>query len=65
MNLRAFHILFIAVSTALALLLGVWCLRLWSAEDGRLTLLAAVGSFAAAGALVLYGSWFLRKTRQL
>lgn len=65
MNLKGFHVLFIVVSAALALVMGVWCLRLWSREDGTLTLLSAVGSFGAAAALVLYGSWFIRKAREL
>jgi len=65
MNLRAFHILFIGAATALAAFLGVWCLNLHRAEDGLGSLLAAVASFAAALGLVVYGSWFLRKTRRL
>jgi hypothetical protein len=65
MNLRAVHLVFIGAATALAALLGWWCLNLYRTEDGAGALLGAVGSFAAALGLVAYGSWFLRKTRQL
>ena len=65
MNLRAFHVVFIGAATALAALLGVWCLNLHRVEDGTGSLVAAIISFAAALGLVIYGSWFLRKTRQL
>lgn len=63
MNLRAFHIVFIAAATLLAVVLGVWCLRLYRAQDGVLTLVSALASFGVALALLLYGSWFLRKVR--
>ena len=64
MNLRAFHILFIGVASGLA---AFWGLVRQPAphQDGLGSLLAAIASFAAALGLVVYGSWFLRKTRQL
>ena len=63
MNLRAFHVVFIAAAALLAVVLGVWCLRQYMAQRGILTLLSSVASFGAALALLLYGSWFLRKVR--
>lgn len=65
MNLRSFHALLILLSAALAALVGVWCLGVYGREHGAESLLAAVAAFAAAVGLVVYDSWFLRKTRAL
>jgi hypothetical protein len=65
MNLRWFHALLILLSAALAVLFGVWCLGLYRREDGVGSLVAAVAAFAASFGLVVYDSWFLRKTRTL
>jgi hypothetical protein len=63
MNLRWVHAVLILLSAALAVLFGVWCLH--GREDGVGRLLAAVAAFAVSVGLVLYDSWFLRKTRTL
>ena len=65
MNLRWVHALLILLSAALAVLFGIWCLARYGQNDGIATLAAAVVSFALSLALVLYDSWFLRKTRSL
>ena len=65
MNLRLVHALLILFSAALAVLFGVWCLNLYAREDGTATLVAAIASFAASLGLVVYDSWFLRRTRML
>ena len=65
MNLRWFHALLILLSAALAVLFGIWCLALDGRQDGIATLLAAVTAFAVSFGLVVYDSWFLRKTRTL
>ena len=65
MNLRWFHAVLILLSAALAVLFGVWCLRQYGQQDGVASLLAAVAAFAVAVGLVVYDSWFLRKTRAL
>ncbi len=57
MSLKSFHIVFIALSTALALGFGAWCLSV----DGYLAM--GVTSFATGGLLIIYGGWFLRKLR--
>ena len=62
MNLRAVHAVLILLSAALAALVGVWCLGL---TGGNARPLAAVAAFAVAVGLVIYDSWFLRKTRRL
>ena len=58
MNLRAFHVLFISASVLLALGLGAWCVREHSPAG-------AAGAVVVALALVVYETWFLRKTRKL
>ena len=65
MNLRWFHALLILLSAALAVLFGVWCLGQYGRGDGVANLLAAVAAFAVSAGLVVYDSWFLRKTRTL
>ena len=65
MNLRGFHALLILLSAALAVLVGVWCLNQYGREDGVASLIGAIAAFAVSLGLVVYDSWFLRKTRTL
>jgi hypothetical protein len=65
MNLRWVHAVLIVLSAALAVLFGVWCLGLYGREGGVASLASAVAAFALSFGLVLYDSWFLRKTRTL
>jgi hypothetical protein len=65
MNLRWVHAVVILFSAALAVLFGVWCLGQYWREDEVGSLLTAVAAFAVSIGLVVYDSWFLRKTRAL
>jgi uncharacterized membrane protein YcjF (UPF0283 family) len=65
MNLRWVHAMLILLSAALAVLFGVWCLDLYGRHGGTGALLAGVAAFAVSLGLILYDSWFLRKTRML
>jgi hypothetical protein len=65
MNLRSVHALLILLSAILAVVFGIWCLGVYGRENGVASLLAAVASFAVSAGLVVYDSWFLRKTRTL
>jgi len=65
MNLRLVHAFLILLSAALAVLFGFWCLSLYGREDGTAPLVAAIASFVISLGLILYDSWFLRKTRTL
>jgi uncharacterized membrane protein YcjF (UPF0283 family) len=65
MNLRLVHAVLILLSAALAVLFGVWCLSVYNRQDGMASLLAAIAAFAVSAGLVVYDSWFLRKTRTL
>jgi hypothetical protein len=51
------------LSAALAVLFGVWCLSVYGRQGGTGLLVAAVAAFVMSLGLVLYDSWFLRKTR--
>jgi len=62
MSLRWFHALLILLSAVLAVMFGVWCLTRYGREG---SVLAAVAAFALSFGLVVYDSWFLRKTRAL
>jgi hypothetical protein len=65
MTLRWFHALLIFLSAVLAVVFGIWSLRLYGREDGVGNLLVAVAAFAVSVGLVVYDSWFLRTTRTL
>ncbi len=65
MSLRWVHALLILLSAALAVLFGVWCLSLYGQKDGTASLVAAIAAFGVSLGLVVYDSWFLRKTRTL
>ena len=59
MSLRAFHIVFIVASSALAVFGGVWVLL----EHKPAVL--AVALFACSACLDLYLVWFIRKSKGL
>ena len=65
MNLRWFHALLILLSAALAVLFVLWCLSEYDRAGGIGMLAAGITSFAVSLGLVVYDSWFLRKTRTL
>jgi len=65
MNLRLVHAFLIIMSAALAVLFGLWCLNLYARAHAVGPLLAAIAAFATSLGLVVYDSWFLRKTRTL
>lgn len=63
MSLKAFHVLFVTVSIALCLGVGLWALREYRAQGDVATLLAGLLSLTIAVVLLAYGRWFLRKLR--
>ena len=65
MNLRWFHATLILFSAALAVLFGVWCIGQYREGSGAGNLVAAAAAFAVSLGLMVYDSWFLRKTRML
>jgi hypothetical protein len=66
MNLRLVHAFLIFMSAALAVFFGLWCLNLYVREAGGVArLLEAIVAFGVSFGLIVYDSWFLRKTRTL
>ena len=65
MNLRSIHAVLILLSAALAVLFGIWCLGVYRDGGGITGLVGAVAAFAISVGLLVYDSWFLRKTRTL
>ena len=65
MSLRVFHVLFIALSVALSATVAAWGVQQYLAngESGSLVL---AGTFFVAGlALVVYGSRYFHKLKEL
>lgn len=62
MSLKAFHVVFVLASIALAVWVGVWAAGRADAGGAGWWLLAG-GGFAAAVALGVYGVWFLKKMK--
>ncbi|MFQ5462919.1 MAG: hypothetical protein ACE5E5_09870 [Phycisphaerae bacterium] len=63
MSLKAFHILFITVSTLFALGFGAWCFFQYRETGHDDLLVVAIASVVGAILLVVYGRWFLRKLK--
>jgi hypothetical protein len=66
MSLKAFHIVFITVSSALALGCGVWLLVSGFSADGtKEDIFFGSGSLVGAAALIFYGRYFLKKLKNV
>jgi hypothetical protein len=66
MSLKAFHLVFITASSALAFGCGVWGLKnYWSANGTSLDVLFGLGSLLAGAGLILYERYFLKKLKNV
>ena len=65
MSLKVFHIVFVVLSTLLALGVGGWCIWVDLVEGAPIYLAGAICSFVVAVALVIYGIWFYWKMKRL
>ena len=65
MSLRAFHLLFIALSIILAAFCAAWAIGQYRVEHQVGFIVTAVGSMVGAVGLAAYGTAFQRKTRNL
>ena len=65
MNLRLVHAVLIMLSAALAVVFGIWSLAQYGRGGGGGAVVTGVVAFAVAIGLVVYDSWFLRKTRSM
>jgi hypothetical protein len=63
MDLKNFHVVFIACAIALAFLVGAWALG-QSGLTGASRWLVGAGSFAVGLALIAYEAWFLRYSKK-
>ncbi|HKH49407.1 MAG TPA: hypothetical protein VKM72_32460 [Thermoanaerobaculia bacterium] len=63
MDLKSFHVVFIACAVALSFLVGIWVLSA-SGLSGTPRFLAGFGAFAVGVALIVYEAWFLRYSRR-
>lgn len=65
MSLKAFHIVFIAISTLFAFGCAYWSMMKFMSGGDMLLVAAAVGSFASGIGLILYGVRFLKKLKHV
>ncbi len=65
MSLRAFHLLFIALSVILTAFFAAWAAGQYRVEQRPGYVVAAAVSLAAGAVLAVYGAAFQRKTRQM
>ena len=66
MSLKAFHLLFITASSALAFGCGVWGLRDFFSSEGRAgDLVFGLGALAVGISLMFYERYFLKKLKRV
>ena len=66
MSLKAFHIIFITLSSGLALGCGVWLLISgFSADGAKIDLLYGISSLLGGVGLIFYGRYFLKKLKHI
>jgi hypothetical protein len=66
MSLKAFHVVFITASCALAFGCGIWELKNYFSPEGRiLDLIFAVAAVAAGVGLIFYERYFLKKLKDV
>jgi len=66
MSLKAFHVIFITASSALAFGCGVWELKNYFSADGRgLDLVFGIAALAAGVGLIIYERYFLKKLKNI
>lgn len=65
MSLRAFHLLFIALSVVLTAFFAAWAYGQYRDGLGLSYAVTAVGSLAAGIGLVVYAAAFVKKTKRL
>jgi len=65
MSLKSFHIVFIAASVMLCLGFAAWSFVNYRELDSVKHLYWTVGAVTAAGSLLVYGRYFLRKLKNI
>jgi hypothetical protein len=65
-SLKAFHIIFITASSALAFGFAVWAAKNFFGPQGTTSdLFIAIGAVLAGIALIVYGRYFLKKLKNI
>jgi hypothetical protein len=64
-SLKAFHLLFIALSVVLSAFVAAWAVRQYQADDGLANLLTALVGLSGAAGLAFYAAAFRRKVKRL
>lgn len=66
MSLKAVHLVFVTVVTALALGLGAWQFRAFHSPDGSpVNLVFGVAALLVGAAMLVYGRYFLKKLKNV
>ncbi|MCS1411194.1 MAG: hypothetical protein M2R45_04391 [Verrucomicrobia subdivision 3 bacterium] len=66
MSLKAFHIVFVVLTTAMSLFVGGWGLNKYFSEGREISdLVLGVGGLFVAVALVIYGRYVIKKLRHI
>jgi len=66
MSLKAFHVVFITASSALAFGCGVWELKnAFAPEGGAMDVVFGVGGLLAGVGLIIYERYFLKKLKNV
>ena len=65
MNLRNFHLLFVALSVVLTAFFAAWAAGQYRLEHDASYAVAGAVSLAAGAGLAIYGAAFQRKTRRM
>jgi len=65
MSLKTFHVVFVLVSTILAVGFGLWAIRDYNASGEAASMVLGVLSLCGAVSLLVYGRWFLRKLKNV
>jgi hypothetical protein len=65
MSLKGFHIVFVVLTTLVALGIGGYCVWVDMVVGEPVYLAGAIAAFASALALIIYGVWFYRKMKRL
>lgn len=65
MSLKAFHVVFIIVTTAFAGYFGVWAFEDYRNTGHVSSLLMSIGALVTLGLLFWYFRWFLRKLKNV
>ena len=66
MSLKAFHVIFITVASAMAFGCGVWGIKNYFSPDGRLIeLIFGIGAILVGVALIIYERYFLKKLKNV